>query len=64
MVKVCLVAAAALLVACGSKPKGPGCKTDKDCKKPLVCGDNKCVECNEDSQCGHGKRCVAHACVV
>ena len=64
MWKVCLVAAAALLVACGSKPKGPGCKTDKDCKAPLVCGDNKCVECNEDSQCSGGKRCSAHACVA
>jgi peptidoglycan-associated lipoprotein len=64
MVKVCLVAAAAMLIACGSKPKGPGCKTDKDCKAPLVCGDNKCVQCNEDSQCGSGKRCNQHACVA
>ncbi len=64
MVKVCLAAAAVLLLACGNKPKGPGCKSDKDCKAPLVCGDNKCVECNEDSQCGAGKRCSQHACVA
>ena len=65
MLKV-LVAAAAMLVlsACGSHPKGPGCKTDKDCKAPLVCGDNKCVECNNDSQCGDGKQCRDHACVA
>jgi peptidoglycan-associated lipoprotein len=65
MLKVLVATAAALAIgSCGSKPKGPGCKTDKDCKAPLVCGDNKCVECNEDSQCGSGKRCVAHACVA
>jgi len=54
----------AFVVACGSKPKGPGCKSDKDCKDGLVCGDNKCVECNEDAQCPTGKRCEAHACVA
>jgi peptidoglycan-associated lipoprotein len=62
-----LVAAAALLLAfaisCGDKPKGPGCKVDKDCKKGLVCNHNKCVECSEDSQCPKGKKCNAeHAC--
>jgi peptidoglycan-associated lipoprotein len=63
MVKVLATLALAFVVAaCGSKPKGPSCKTDKDCKPPLVCGDNKCVECNEDSQCPSGKRCLAHAC--
>jgi peptidoglycan-associated lipoprotein len=65
MLNVLVAAAAALaLASCGGKPKGPGCKTDKDCKAPLVCGDNKCVECNEDSQCSSGKRCQAHACVA
>ncbi len=69
MVKVLVASAAALVFAfaissCGNKPKGPGCKTDKDCKAPLVCGDNKCVECNEDSQCPSGKRCSNHACVA
>ena len=67
MVKVVLAAAAALVFAfaissCGNKPKGPGCKTDKDCKAPLVCGDNQCVECNDNTQCPGGKRCVAHSC--
>lgn len=65
MYKVLVAAAAALILsACGSHPKGPGCKADKDCKAPLVCGDNQCVECNDDSQCSGGKRCVSHACVV
>ena len=64
MVKVCLAAVAVLLFACGNKPKGPGCKTDKDCKAPLVCGDNKCVQCNTDAQCGAGKKCSQHACVA
>jgi peptidoglycan-associated lipoprotein len=70
MVKVLAASAAALVFAfafasCGNKPKGPSCKSDKDCKAPLVCGDNKCVECNDDSQCTHGKKCNAeHACVA
>ena len=69
MVKAVIAGAAALMLAlavasCGDHPKGPSCKTDKDCKAPLVCGDNKCVECNEDSQCSGGKRCTAHACVA
>lgn len=64
-----LVAAFALIfgfaiVSCGDHPKGPGCKSDKDCKKPLVCGDNKCVECNQDADCPSGKQCQAHACVA
>ena len=64
-----LVAAFALtfgfvISSCGDHPKGPGCKGDKDCKAPLVCGDNKCVECNDDAQCPKGKKCSAHACVA
>jgi peptidoglycan-associated lipoprotein len=60
-----LVALAAIaLWACGSKPKQPGCKTDKDCKSPLVCAQNKCVECTEDSQCPAGKSCQSNACVA
>ena len=63
-----VVAAAALLFAfamsCGGHPKGPACKTDKECKSPLVCAENKCVECNEDSQCAKGMRCSAHACLA
>jgi peptidoglycan-associated lipoprotein len=62
-----LAAAAALVfafaISCGDKPKAPGCSSDKDCKNGLVCGDNKCVECNVDAQCAKGKRCSAHACV-
>jgi peptidoglycan-associated lipoprotein len=58
----------ALLLAftggCGDKPKGPNCKVDKDCKSPLVCSSNKCVECRDDSQCSKGKKCVANACIV
>jgi peptidoglycan-associated lipoprotein len=65
MDKLVAIAALVLAVACSSKPKGPSCKTDKDCKAPLVCGDNKCVECNEDRQCPGGKKCSAnHACVA
>jgi peptidoglycan-associated lipoprotein len=56
-------------ISCGDHSKGPGCKTDKDCKAPLVkaplvCGDNKCVECNTDAECSGGKSCSAHACVA
>lgn len=62
---VVLVATAALLVACGSHPKAPGsCNSDKDCKAPLVCSANKCVECTSDAQCGDGKKCSANACVA
>ena len=62
---VALVAAAALLFACGSKPKAPGsCNSDKDCKAPLVCSANKCVECTSDAQCGAGKKCSANACIA
>ncbi len=65
MDKLVAIAALVLAVACGSKPKGPSCKTDKDCKAPLVCGDNKCVECNEDRQCPSGKRCgPQHGCIA
>ncbi|HUJ60310.1 MAG TPA: OmpA family protein [Kofleriaceae bacterium] len=59
-----LVLGFAITTSCGGGAKGPGCKTDKDCKSPLVCAENKCVECNEDSQCSGGKRCSAHACVA
>lgn len=61
------VAIAAIMLAlagCGSKPKGPGCKGDKDCKAPLVCATNKCVECRDDSQCTKGKKCSNNACVA
>ncbi|HUS31078.1 MAG TPA: OmpA family protein [Kofleriaceae bacterium] len=54
----------ALAAGCGSKPKPPGCKGDNDCKKPLVCATNKCVECRDDSQCPKGKKCSGNACVV
>jgi peptidoglycan-associated lipoprotein len=50
--------------ACGSKPKAPGCKSDKDCKNGLVCNANKCVECKTDAQCPKGKTCSANACVA
>jgi peptidoglycan-associated lipoprotein len=63
-----LIATASLALAfalsCGNTPKPPGCKSDKDCTSPLVCGENACVECNENSQCPKGKRCEAHACVA
>jgi peptidoglycan-associated lipoprotein len=61
---IAAVVIAIAAAACGDHPKGPGCKTDKDCKAPLVCGDNKCVECNDDSQCTGGKHCSAHACIA
>lgn len=66
-----LVAALALLlgfalvtVGCGDKPKGPGCKADKDCKNGEKCAENKCVACTEDAHCAKGERCSAGACVV
>jgi peptidoglycan-associated lipoprotein len=67
-----VVTAAALLfaialVSCGDTSKGPGCKTDKDCKDAKggkVCAANKCVECNTDDQCPKGKHCSANACLV
>ena len=70
MVKVLVTAACVLaLAACGSKPKGPGCTTDKDCKSPLVCMANKCVEqpekkpeCERDDQCPAGQVCQAGTC--
>jgi peptidoglycan-associated lipoprotein len=64
-----VVAAVALVLgfamtSCGDSSKKPGCKTDKDCKNPLVCAANTCVECTSDAQCGSGKRCSANACVA
>src|SRR5688500_1262171 len=56
--------ALAVLGACGSKPKQPGCKGDKDCKTGQVCASNKCVECRDDTQCPKGKTCKANACVA
>jgi peptidoglycan-associated lipoprotein len=60
------IAAFALMLAigCGSKPKAPGCKGDKECKNGQVCAANKCVECRDDSQCPSGKKCSANACVA
>jgi peptidoglycan-associated lipoprotein len=54
----------AMLAGCGSKPKPPGCKGDKDCKDGLVCSSNKCVECASDANCPKGKKCVANACIA
>lgn len=59
-----LLGFALLAASCGDKPKAPGCKADKDCKAPLKCFDNKCVECTENAQCGAGKVCSANACIV
>lgn len=58
------LASALTTISCGDKPKPPGCKTDKDCTAPLVCGDNECVQCNTDAECTGGKHCAAHACVA
>lgn len=59
--------AAAIGVAisgCGNTPKGPGCKTDKDCATGKVCAMNRCVECATDSDCPKGKRCSDFACIA
>jgi len=61
---VAIAAIALALAGCGSKPKQPGCKGDKDCKAPLVCAANKCVACRDDAQCPKGKKCTANACVA
>lgn len=53
-----------VLGGCGSKPKQPGCKGDKDCKDGQVCVENQCVECRDDTQCPAGKTCKAGACVA
>ena len=72
--KVVVAAAAALVLAfaissCGSKPKAPGCTTDKDCKAPQTCQQNKCIEpdtkkpeCEHDEQCTDGQVCQAGTC--
>lgn len=52
------------MAACGSKPKAPGCKTDKDCTAGKVCAQNRCVECNANDQCPKGQQCSANACVA
>jgi len=49
---------------CGDTSKPPGCKVDKDCKSPLVCGAGKCVACTSDAQCPAGKRCSGNACIA
>jgi len=69
MAAVALMLGFALLAAsCGDKPKAPGCKGDKDCKKPgaTKCSANKCVECVADLQCGKGKKCnlKTNACIA
>jgi len=63
-VAIAAFAMVVVLCACGSKPKQPGCKGDKDCKKGQVCSNNKCVECRDDAQCPKGKTCKANACVA
>lgn len=50
--------------SCGSKPKGPGCKSDKDCTAGKVCAENRCVDCYSNEQCPKGQRCSAHACIA
>lgn len=50
--------------ACGSKPKAPGCKSDKDCTAGKVCAENRCVDCYSNEQCPKGQRCSAHACIA
>jgi peptidoglycan-associated lipoprotein len=52
------------VTGCGDSSKKPGCKTDKDCKNPLVCAAGTCVECKDDAQCPAGKTCSANACVA
>jgi peptidoglycan-associated lipoprotein len=60
-----LLGFALIALSCGDKPKAPGCKGDKDCKSPLHCSMNKCVECTEDAHCGKGKKCsLENACVI
>lgn len=63
------VAALALVLgfaatSCGDSSKKPGCKSDKDCKNPLVCAVNTCVQCTTDAQCTGGQKCQANACVA
>ena len=53
-----------VLAGCGDSSKKPGCNTTADCKNPLVCAANTCVECTEDKQCPGGKTCSANACVA
>jgi peptidoglycan-associated lipoprotein len=54
----------ALYWACGDETKKPGsCNSDKDCKDPLVCFANKCVQCTQNSQCDAGEVCTSNACV-
>ncbi len=63
-----LVAAAALLLAMAlaacpkKKAKDPGCKSSDDCAEDLVCVENKCQQCSEDSHCEAGESCKAGAC--
>lgn len=62
------IAALALVLSfaatsCGDSSKKPGCKSDKDCKNPLVCAANTCVQCTSDAQCSGGQKCLANACV-
>lgn len=50
--------------ACGNSPKGPNCKSDKDCSTGKVCAFNRCVDCAADGDCPKGKRCSDFACVA
>jgi len=52
------------LTGCGDSARKPGCTTTADCKTPLVCAANTCVECTSDNQCPRGKTCSANACIA
>jgi len=63
-----LIAAAALLISLSlagcpkKKAKDPGCKSNDDCAEDLVCVENKCQQCSQDSDCDSGEKCNAGAC--
>ena len=62
-VAIATFAMVVVLCACGSKPKQPGCKGDKDCKNGQVCSGNKCVTCRDNTQCPKGqqyRQCSTH----
>lgn len=53
---------AALVAACGHKPKSPACEGNADCKDGNVCLNGTCVQCTDDASCGDGKVCRDGAC--